>query len=129
MLTPKLTIEEVEQAFAVWRSTKKRTSPIPDALCSQIKVLLKSYPPSKVFSRLGLSKQQARNKGLLPQSSSPSAITKNHFIPLPTPQQISLNNISQPGSVTIARGGTQLCLSNISDEQLRLVVGVFLESI
>ena len=138
----KLTVEEVAANFEKWRGKKTGNTRIPEALCAQVKLLLSSCPKhSPILRKLGLSKQQAINKGLFStdktvclESSSP-----NPFIQIPIPQTISspefLNiatvlpnkSSTQPTTtITLKRGDVALLLNVISDLQLQLVINTFI---
>jgi hypothetical protein len=122
-----LSIEEVEQSFSVWRKNKTGNPPIPDDLWDQVSLLLKTHRRSKVFKRLRLTIQQARDKGILPIESSTNVPDKNTFIQIPMPQP-TMQVIAPPkaNTLTIQRGDKQLCLSHPSDEQIHFIITTLL---
>ena len=130
MSSPTLTIEEVEREFSIWRSNKKGQPTVPDALLHKVEILLKSnnYKNSNVLRRLGISKRQAKNKGLLPLSGidhlSQGALTS--FIKIPMPQA-AINAVSQnPTTLILQRGDTQLSLNCPTYDQIQLIINTLL---
>jgi hypothetical protein len=128
MLTSTLTIEEVEREFAIWRSNKKGHV-IPESLSHKVKILLKSGKHSEVLRRLGLSMQQARNKGLLPSPNVSEHLPQNSpdsFIKFPMTQPLINAVASGSSSLTLQRGDVQLSLNHPSHEQIQLIINTFL---
>jgi len=121
-----LTLEEVEKEFKNWRSNKNGAHPeIPKELCDQVKILLKSYHPSKFLGRLGLTKQQLRNKGLLPIEDQENPEKSNVFIEVPIAQVKPDKSI--PGLI-LKRGDCELALNDPSDGQIQLIINTLLKS-
>lgn len=124
MLTTKLTIEEVEAEFAIWRSTKKLNSPapIPDSLCNQVRLLLQDFPQREVLKRCGMTLNQARLKGLLPQTDTIhqafAAQESNHFVKISMPHVAA----KPSGMLTLHHGESHLSLDNPSNEQLQIIL-------
>lgn len=54
------TLESVKAAFAHWRETRTSQGKIPDYLWEQVKVLLGTYPLSKICSTLKVSHIQIK---------------------------------------------------------------------
>jgi hypothetical protein len=155
MLTKTLTLEEVEAQFANWRSNKQGHSAIPIELWDQVKILLASYPHAPVLYRLGLTMQQAKNKGLFPEDKTIHlAATKdvkrnyalssapivggqpNQFLKVRNFKQAknsvpekSCLAVTQPNVITftLQRGDTQLSLTTSKDEQVELIIKTFLQ--
>lgn len=131
MTKPVLTIEEVEAKFDTWRKDKRGYKPIPEDLWDQVKNLLKYYQRTTVLRRLGLSTEQARNKGLLATVSAEdiSTNTTNTFIKVPI-MPTTVGKIAavpaQSTSIAITRGDLQCTLNNPSHEQLQLIINSLL---
>ena len=126
MSTHTLSIEEVEREFSNWRSNKSGKLQIPEALCDQIKILLKSHQHSKVLRRLGLSMQQARNKGLLPSASAAESHPSSPFVKVPMIQQPIYSVVNESATLTVQRGDTRFSLSYPSNEQIQLIIDTLL---
>lgn len=126
MSTHALSIEEVEREFANWRSNKNGQLQIPEVLCDQIKILLKSHQHSKVLRRFGLSMQQARNKGLLSSVDSPSSHPSSPFVKVPMMQQPVYSVVNESTTLTVQRGDTKFSLSHPSNEQIQLIINTLL---
>lgn len=126
--TTTLTIAEVQSNFANWRNSKTGCQKIPAELCSQVKILLNSCPnPSSVLRRLGLTKQQAINKGLVTTHTAVSSNLKsNDFIQIPMPLSIIATEIPRVATANIKRGDALLSLDINSDEQLQLIINAFI---
>jgi hypothetical protein len=119
-----LTIEEVEKEFKEWRSNKNGAHPeIPKELCDQVKILLKSYRQSDVLRRLGITKQQLINKGLLPIKDKSNSEQSNAFIEIPITQAKA--GTTTPGLI-LKRGDCELTLSCASDAQIQLIINTLL---
>ena len=74
-----LTLDQVQAAFAQWRTTKAHGStPIPDALWRQVFELLEHYPKSQILNRLGISTQQFKAR-----VKTPAAEPTLSFISVP----------------------------------------------
>jgi hypothetical protein len=122
-----LTIEEVEADFAAWRVSKKLNSPtpIPEALCNQVRVLLQTYPRAEVLRRCGVTLQQARNKGLLtltPAVTIPENKELTPFVKIPMIQSVPLKAII----LTLRCGDAHLSLDNPSNEQVQFIITTML---
>jgi hypothetical protein len=127
MLNTKLSIEEVEQAFLVWRNNKVGHQPIPDNLWDQVAQLLKTHRRAEVLRRLRVSTQQARDKGIIPSTQcSDVGCVQNTFVQIPVPQPTIQPITQRTSSLTIQRGDTQLCLNHPSDEQIHLIINTLL---
>lgn len=119
-----LTIEEVEKEFKDWRSNKNGAhSEIPKELCDQVKILLKSYRQSDVLRRLGITKQQLINKGLLPIKDKSNSEQSNAFIEIPITQAKA--GTTTPGLI-LKYGDFELTLSCASDAQIQLIINTLL---
>lgn len=132
MPTSTLTIEQVEAEFAVWRSTKKFNSPtpIPEALCNHVRVLLQTDKRAEVLRRCGLTLQQARNKGLLgltaPAHSSPEAKELNPFVKIPVIHSTIHSIPQRVMNLNLRCGDKHLSLDNPSDEQIQFIITTLL---
>lgn len=122
-----LTIEEVEQAFLVWRNNKVGNPTIPDNLWDQVALLLKTHRRSEVLRRLRLTIQQARDKGVI-SSEQPLNVdsTQNTFIQIPSSPSTIHPITQRTTSLTIQRGDTQMCLNYPSDLQIQLIINTLL---
>lgn len=122
-----LTIEEVEQAFLVWRNNKRGNPTIPDNLWDQVALLLKTHRRSEVLRRLRLTIQQARDKGVI-SSEQPLNVdsTQNTFIQIPSSPSTIHPITQRTASLTIQRGDTQMCLNYPSDLQIQLIINTLL---
>lgn len=124
MITPKLTIEEVETEFAAWRSTKKNNSPvpIPESLCNQVRVLLQTYSRAEVLRRCGLTINQARKKGLLSSCPSNQLIHDsqelNSFVKISIPH----STVQKATILNLRCNDKHLWLENPTDEQVQLII-------
>jgi hypothetical protein len=132
MITPTLTIEQVEAEFAAWRNTKKFNSPapIPETRCNHVRVLLQTYQQAEVLRRCGVTLQQARNKGLLPLTpvvhSSPETKELNPFVKIPMTQSTH-HTISQKAmTLKLHCGDKHLSIDNPSDEQVQFIITTLL---
>ena len=133
MNSQNLTIDAVEQAFKNWRINKTSLSEqIPESLCNQVKILLQSYPYSKIFGRLGISKQQAINKKLLIQPDGikqklQEVPLKNSFVKIPITQLVTHPVTQQNNnSLTLKHGNTKLSINSPSNEQIQLFISTIL---
>jgi hypothetical protein len=129
MSTLTVTIEEIEREFVVWRSNKKGQPSIPESLSNKVKIVLQSGRHSEVLRRLGLSMQQARNKGLLPSPTLSERHTQNSpisFIKIPITQSAINAVSSDTKSLTLQRGDIQLSLNHPSHEQIQLIINALL---
>lgn len=128
--TTTLTIAEVQSNFANWRNSKTGCQKIPAELCSQVKILLNSCPnPSPVLRRLGLTKQQAINKGLVTAHTAvpcSANLKSNNFIQIPMPLSITATEIPRVATANIKRGDAVLSLNINSDKQLQLIINAFI---
>lgn len=127
-----LTIEAVEKAFQTWRINKiKPAEPIPDVLSNQVKILLQSYPPHKILGRLGITRLQAKNKGLLPQAitSKPKSqqAPLSSFVKIPVTQS-EIDSFTQQNypNLTLQRGDTKLSINHPSNDQIQLFINTIL---
>jgi hypothetical protein len=121
-----LSIEEVEKEFSSWRDNKNGRIQIPEALCEQIKILLKSHQHSKVLRRLGLSMQQAKNKGLLPIADETESLPSSPFVKVPMTKQPICSVVNEGTTLTLQRGDTKLSLGCPSNEQIQLIINTLL---
>lgn len=145
-----LTIEAVEEQFTIWRNSKKGHPAIPAELCSHVQSLLQFYPHPLVLRRLGLTIQQARNKGLLLASTTTAAtcttntatkIDNSQSIQTPSFVQVtmpsSITNVAamqhkigvalpKTATLTLQRGDAQLSLTAASESQIQLIIQAFL---
>lgn len=128
MITPKLTIEEVEAQLAAWRSTKKFNSPapIPESICNQVRVLLQNYPRVEVLKRCGLTLHQAKKKGLLSPSTSVSLLNDteefNSFVKIPIPP----SSYQKDRILNLHCGDKHLSLENPTDAQVQFIISTLL---
>jgi hypothetical protein len=131
MSSKNLTIEEVEQAFQNWRANKANPAEsIPTLLINQVKLLLKNYPVQKILTRLGITRSQAKNKGLLSKviadklKSSPT-VQANSFVKLPI-SQFAIDSIQHHNSLSMQRGDIKLSINYPTNEQIQLFMHTIL---
>lgn len=138
----KLTLEEVAANFARWRGKKTGNTRIPEELCAQVKLLLSACPKhSPVLRKLGLSKKQAINKGLLATDKTVclESSLPNPFIQIPLPQTIpspefiniasvvpNKSSTQSTTAITLKRGDVALLFNATSDLQLQLIINTFI---
>jgi len=122
MTTRTLTIDQVEKAFTIWRGNKDGKRTIPDKLWGQVKALINSHGASPVLKRLGISWEQARNKGLIPTKSASGGLKKRKapspFIRIPQ----ALPTHDRRPQLTFQRGENQLSMNDPSNEQIQLFI-------
>ena len=120
-----LTINQVEKAFTIWRSNKDGKRTIPDKSWNQVKTLINSHGASPVLKQLGISWEQARNKGLIPSKSAVNSVKKckAHSPFIKIPQVLPTAHDRHP-QLTFQRGDAQLLLNDPSNEQIQLFISM-----
>jgi hypothetical protein len=124
-----LTIDQVKEEFSAWRRNKNGQDKIPEELWRQVKILLKLYRHNEVLRQLKITKEQARNKKLLPSANTSGCLekhtTSDPFVKIANTQP-NVNSVTAT-TITLHRGEAQLLLSNPSDEQIQWLVNAFME--
>lgn len=121
-----LTLEEVAQQFAQWRSSKKPKEPIPSELWDKVTQIAQQYSVSKITSRLGINYTQYSDN--VPHRLDKANVGSTDPITFVNVPPSSLPSIEKPIVLDFVRGDGALAKCHCVDvDMMRDTLSWFLK--